>query len=212
MFKNLVLALALIFTAVPAYSAVTQDPQNPYVFVCSDGHKVRQTPFNQSQTPEQLCGEEAVVVEGPNVPLDFVLLFGERPTPENSVLRGTDLRAAQVVWEEQLANYGGLAQPNVDADVLAALADHGFNDPVFYTRLKGAVDWSTLTWKPAVWIAFPNSILGDVPHLSADSVSVNAGLALARAQVRAALNGVFIPVNLRHGFAVRALARIYGED
>lgn len=201
-FGTVGLAFMLAF-GVTASAEVTVDPANKFVFVCSDGHKVRQTPFNQSQSPEQLCGEAPPTeVTGPEVPFEFELIFGERPTGATAGVSGIELQAARNRWDRALENFGGVVDPLANAEAAEKFAiETGFGAPVYYLRLNNG----------QVYVAFPDSLYGSAVEVGQEKAShfVNyAGLVMARLQVRLAKKGVCAPDALRAPFARFYLSRV----
>lgn len=77
---------------------------------CNDGVVKRYNPFNNSLSPEKLCGE-SLPPEGDFVDPEFIAVFGPEPTQENSALNGSELRRAKFIWNDLKLSWGGVVNP-----------------------------------------------------------------------------------------------------
>jgi hypothetical protein len=202
-------AILLLFLATAPFLSAepVRDKDNPYIIVCSDGHRVRVTPFNQSATDAFLCGEEAQQPTGPVIPDGFVQIYGEHPTSRKTGLTGVELQTARQEWAIKLSEFMGVVEMPKEADAAAKkAARYGLGNPVFFLSSKGDITWEDdgVVVKEGVLVAFPESVLASAQDLGIYELGMfllAPDVIIARIQLSAADRGLVIPSGVRHPFA-----------
>lgn len=101
--------------------------------VCEDGTEQGWNPFKAAGgSPAFYCGETAELVSTDPTLTDvnFELIFGIRPTAQTSELRGDALRLARQTWDLQRQAFGGIVEPEVLQNPLAASNPEALVDAV----------------------------------------------------------------------------------
>lgn len=99
--------IALVFLCIP-HLVLGAERLNNIEVKCDNGVIKKYNPFNNTMSPERLCGEIEVVVPDNPVMVGFEDVYGEPPTQESTGLEGRELSRAQFLYNRDKANFGGL--------------------------------------------------------------------------------------------------------